>query len=131
MTETRCNTRAAMIENGLLIDVTKTAAEAGFVLPVGITKEAWDDCIKWSDEDTDLQTYQDESGRLWDVLWMSSLAARENRNECDVNVHVYRVPRDGKSRHAQHVCLRMLVGPGDHGEPVIYIDVQDEPLVAA
>lgn len=69
-------TRAQATEDGILIDVTSTAREAGFCCPVAITRAAWADCVKWDETDSKRQTYQDESGRLWDVIWMASVAAR-------------------------------------------------------
>ena len=69
-------TRAQAIEDGMLVDVTETAREAGFRYPVAMTSAAWSDCVAWTDEDTQRQAPQDESGRLWDVLWMAKQAAR-------------------------------------------------------
>jgi Family of unknown function (DUF6573) len=39
---------------------------------------------------------------------------------------LYRVPRDGRSRDAVLVTLKLIVGPGDAGEPVITILLPDE-----
>ena len=61
-------TRAQAIADGVLVDVTKTAKEAGFIWPVAITRSVWENCVALSDEDNDQQTYQDESGRVWDVV---------------------------------------------------------------
>lgn len=67
--------RRQAIEDGMLVDISEMAAEAGFNCPVAITRAAWSDCVKWTEADSNRQTHQDESGRLWDVLWMASLAA--------------------------------------------------------
>jgi hypothetical protein len=56
-------TRAQAIDDGYLIDVSETAREAGFRLPVAITRSTWADCIEWTDADSKRQTYQDEAGR--------------------------------------------------------------------
>jgi len=57
-------TRAQAIADGVLIDVSEMAGEAGFRWPVAITAAAWEDCVAWSDTDNDRQVYQDQSGRL-------------------------------------------------------------------
>ncbi len=64
-------TRAQAIADGVLVDVTETAKEAGFRCPVALTRAAWADCVAWSEADTRRQVPQDEAGRLWDVLWMA------------------------------------------------------------
>jgi hypothetical protein len=56
--------RAEAIRDGVLIDATELAREAGFRYPVALTAAAWHDCVKISP--TDL--VHDETGRLWDVL---------------------------------------------------------------
>lgn len=113
-------TRATAIEDGVLVDVTSTAQEAGFRAPVALTAAAWADCVAWSETDSARQVSQDEAGRLWDVLSMAKLAARL-AGGADLVFELYRVPRGGKGTRARHTQLRMLIGPGDEGEPVITI----------
>lgn len=111
-------TRAQAIADGTLVNVTETALEAGFRIPVAMTAAAWADCVAWSDADSERQTHQDESGRLWDVLWMASLAARRAQGErCPFQL--YRVPRGGRATRPRLTTLHMHIGPGDAGEPVI------------
>lgn len=111
-------TRAQAIADGTLVNVTETALEAGFRIPVAMTAAAWADCVAWSDADSERQTHQDESGRLWDVLWMASLAARRAQGErCPFQL--YRVPRGGRATRPRPTTLHMHIGPGDAGEPVI------------
>ena len=69
-------TRADAIRDGVLVDVSETAREAGFRWPVAMTRGAYEDFVAWSAADSRRQTWQDESGRLWDVLTMARLAAR-------------------------------------------------------
>ncbi len=115
-------TRAQALADGVLVDVSETAREAGFRWPVAMTCTAWDDCVAWSEDDNDRQTHQDESGRLWDVLWMAMNAVRrESGGKSQLLFELYRVPRDGKSREAQLTTLKLIAGPGDTGEPVITI----------
>ncbi len=92
---------------------------------VGLTTAAWADCVAWADADSRGQTPQDESGRLWDVLWMAYLATRRAAG-CQVQVTLFRVPRDGRSRAPRAARLQMHIGPGDQGEPVITIMMPGE-----
>lgn len=119
-------TRAQAIADGVLVDVTRAAAEAGFRLPVAMTAAAWADCVAWSNADGERQTHQDRSGRLWDVVWMASKAARQAQDAARVPFQLYRVPRDGRSIRARLTTLHLHIGPGDDGEPVITILMSDE-----
>lgn len=114
-------TRAQALADGELVDVTTTAAEAGFRTPVALTRAVWADCVEWTDADTKRQTVQDEAGRLWDVLWMCMQTARVAKAESSFFFMVYRVPRGGRAMKAKLTRLKACIGPGDAGEPVITI----------
>ena len=109
-------TRADAIRDGVLIDVTDTAREAGFKIPVALTTAVYEDCVRW-DEAADAA--QDESGRLWDVLWMAMNAARRGSGGDRVTFTMLRV-KPGTDRAGQ-VTLKMIIGPGDTADPVITI----------
>lgn len=117
--------RADAIADGTLIDVTEPAREAGFRLPVALTAAAWADCVEWSAADSQRQTLQDEAGRLWDVVWMASIAARQAQGE-RVAFQLYRVPRGGRATRPRLTTLHLHIGPGDAGEPVITILMPNE-----
>ena len=120
-------TRAQAIEDGVLIDAGNIAQEAGFQWPVAVTSAAWADCVAWSEDDSDKQVHQDESGRLWDVLFMASHAVRTRSGSGDqLLFQLYRVPRDGRSTQAELTTLKLIVGLGDQGEPVITVLLPDE-----
>ena len=120
-------TRAQAIEDGVLIDAGAMASEAGFKWPVALTSAVWADCVAWSEDDSRRQIYQDESGRLWDVLYMASHAIRTSKDSGDrLLFQLYRVPRDGQSTEAVLVTLKLIVGPGDAGEPVITLLLPNE-----
>ena len=114
-------TRQQMLEDGYLVDVTETAKEAGFTLPVALTRTVWEDCVEWNDTDTKRQTYQDVPGRLWDVVSMASFYARANKDKSSILYQIYRVPRGGRGKKARLITLKLVVGPGDKGEPVVTI----------
>jgi len=119
-------TRAEALADGALIDVTETAKEAGFSVPVAVTSAVWADCIKWTDADSERQTHQDEAGRLWDVVFMTMWAAKRAPRGDTVAVELYRVPRGGTGKQARLVRLVAKIGPGDKGEPVLTIMQPDE-----
>ena len=124
-------TRAAAIRDGLLVDVTKTAREAGLALPTAVTRTIWDDCVAWTDEDgRRLRSGggQDEEGRLWDLLHLARHSVRQGANEADaigdssrkVLYDLHRKPRPGRGRK-RRVWVKLVIGPGDGAEPVITI----------
>ncbi len=119
-------TRAQAIEDGVLVDVSKTAKEAGFVYPVAMTSAAWADCVEWSDEDTKRQVPQDEFGRLWDVLWMAKIAVKQGNGGTQLLYPLHCVPRGGKAQKPRLIHLKLVCGPGDTPEPVITIMLPDE-----
>lgn len=114
-------TRAQALEDGALVDVSQVAGEAGFRVPVALTRAVWADCVEWTDTNSRHQTYQDEAGRLWDVLWMAFQRARRARGSDRVGFQLYRVPRGGRGVRPRLVSLDMVIGPGDSGEPVVTI----------
>ena len=120
-------TRAQAIEDGVLVDVSEMARETGFRWPVAMTRAAWADCVAWTETDSHRQVCQDESGRLWDVLWMAFNAIRgAAAGESQIVYPLYRVPRDCKSVEARLTALKLVAGPGDAGEPVVTIMLPGE-----
>jgi hypothetical protein len=117
-------TRQQALDDGFLIDVSSLAREAGISFSVALTQGAWADCVEWSGADSKRQTYQDEAGRLWDVLWMLKLAARRGGSE--IRFQLYRVPRGGRGVKPRLTVLKAICGPGDQGEPVITIMLPGE-----
>lgn len=112
-------TRTQAIEDGVLIDVSETAAELGFRLPVAVTAAVWARCVDWENEEAG----QDEKGRLWDVLWIARLAARGAKEQSKVGYTLRVVQAD---QTVEHVALKMHIVPGDDGEPVITILMTNE-----
>lgn len=114
--------RADAIADGVLIDVSSVASEAGFKVPVALTAEVWEDCVAWTHQDSKRQVLQDEAGRLWDVLWMAFVAARGAQGD-RVSFQLYRVPRGGRGCRPRLTTLQLHIGPGDQHEPVITISL--------
>lgn len=118
--------RADMLADGNLIDVTATAKEAGFKFPTAITRAAWEDCVAWTDADAERTgCYQDVEGRLWDVLYMAMHAAKACRGGDQIKVQLVRVDRHAtpteEGVEPTEVELIMIIGPGDTPEPVLTI----------
>jgi hypothetical protein len=115
-------TRADAIRDGVLIDVSGTAREAGIRWPVALTAAAWGRCVTVPPG----VVCQDEAGRLWDVLTMLRFAVRRSSDgarEVRFGVHVR---NDNRDRTPPLVRLKALCGPGDHGEPVVTVMVPEE-----
>lgn len=118
--------RADMLADGFLVDVSSTAKQAGFRVPVAVTRAVWTDCIEWTAEDSRHQTHQDEAGRLWDVLWMCMCEAKRQRVHASFLFELYRVVRGSGKALPRAVTLKAVIGPGDSGEPVITVMQPDE-----
>ena len=118
-------TRQQALEDGMLVDVTETAREAGFTLPTAVTRNVWERCVRVPDGLEGLG--QSEQGRLWDVLWLASIAARgspangESPDLREFQVSVVESQRpDGSPGHGQH-RLWLHIGPGDTLDPVLTV----------
>jgi len=116
-------TRAGLIEAGHLVEAPAgMAAEAGWTVPVAVTRALWLDMVEWPDSEA---CPQDESGRWWDVLWMSAFAARRNRARGGmVRAGLFRVPRGGMV--AEKVTVEVSIGPGDDGGPAVTLSLPQE-----
>lgn len=116
--------RKQAIEDGVLVDVSSVAKEAGIKFPVALTQAVYEDCVAWSAEDSQRQVYQDEAGRLWDVIWMLRCAVKNGGQE--IRYSLYRVPKGGTGKKARLVTLKAICGPGDDMAPVITIMQENE-----
>lgn len=115
-------TRAEAIADGVLIDVTGTAKQTGFRIPVAVTAAVWAEYVAVPQGVED----QDERGRLWDVLWMLYVAIRSNRDS-GANLH-YRlhVRNDNRAGEPPLVELKAVCGPADDGSPCVTVMLPDE-----
>jgi len=86
-------TRAQAIEDGMFVDVTETAKEAGFKYPVAITRNLYETHIVPTKDQK--KAGQDEQGRLWDTLWMLFVAIKSGKS--DGNMTEYSVLFSGKT----------------------------------
>lgn len=118
-------TRQDAFNEGMLIDASAMAAEAGFRVPLAMTDTVWADCVAWP-EGMKGGWGQSEEGRLWDVVYMAGQAARRARSGggARVTFQVLRVPRGGW--RATKVELVLTIGPGDDGAPVATVMMTTE-----
>lgn len=115
-------TRAQAIADGALFNLTVTAEEAGFRVPVAITSAAWAEAIAWDQDDYS----QDEAGRMWDVLTMARFACAASGEEQRRDYAMVRVPNAKGAEAPEEITLSLHIGGGDHGEPVITIMLPSE-----
>ena len=112
-------TRAQAIDDGVLVDATSLAKEAGFRFPVALTRSVWEQCVTVPTA----VDCQDETGRLWDVLTVLSFAIRSGGSRTDL-LFVVHVKND--RRPPQPVVLKAICGPGDDVSPVMTVMLPDE-----
>ncbi|HZW61351.1 MAG TPA: DUF6573 family protein [Candidatus Babeliales bacterium] len=118
-------TRTQALEDGVLVDVTETAKEAGFKIPVAVTDAIWHDYIEWENV-KNKKAIQNTEGRLWDVLSMLRFACNRFKNESEIMYRLYVVSRDRQAIQPNLVTLKAVIGGGDNGEPVITIMLPNE-----
>lgn len=116
--------RSEALADGFLVDVSELAKQAGFKVPVAMTRAAWSQYVEWTDTDSMRQVHQSQTGRLWDVLVMCMHAARGN-NASGLTFQLKCVPRDGVLS-AVLVRLKATIDGGDDGQPVVTIMLPDE-----
>lgn len=115
--------RADAIADGVLIDVSETAREAGIKFPVAVTEAVWRGYVEVP---SGVQC-QDEVGRLWDILWMLRYAISKgaNTNLLNFALHVRNHNRDSLTQH-DLIDMKAVCGPGDDAAPVITIMLPEE-----
>lgn len=110
-------TRAQALADGVQVEVTKTAQEAGIRFPVFLTRTVYDSFVTVPEG----VTAQDESGRLWDIVWMLRFAILRSKPGTDrVPVALY-VRND--NRKPRLVKLIATCGPVDIDDPAPAITV--------
>lgn len=110
--------RRQAIEDGVLVDVSAMATEAGFLVPVAITATVYAEIV--SPDEAARAIGQSPNGRLWDLLFLLLVRAKTLGPTDDLSQTTYtmRVAEAGKSRD---VTLKAVIGPGDEREPVITV----------
>ena len=65
--------RSQAVADGMQLEVSKVAEEAGIRFPVFLTRAVYDRFVSVPPD----VTGQDEAGRLWDLVWMLRFAIRK------------------------------------------------------
>ena len=114
-------TRKQAVADGVQVEVTKTAQEAGIKFPVFLTRTVFDSFVAVPEG----VTGQDEAGRLWDIVWMLRFAILRSRGGDRVPVALY-VRND--NHRAKLVNLIAQCGPldMDDPQPAITVMMPDE-----
>jgi hypothetical protein len=116
-------TRKQAIEDRTLVDVSETAREAGFKIPVALTRAVWSEFV----EVPEGVVCQDEKGRLWDVVWMCryGIAQAKNRDASEFLFQLH-VRNDNREGEPPLVTLKAVCGPDDDRAPCITIMLPEE-----
>ena len=115
-------TRAQAVADGVQVEVTKVAAEAGIRLPVFLTRTVYDAYVTVPPG----ITAQDEAGRLWDIVWMTRFAILRAKPGVDrLPVALY---MRNDNRAAKLIKLIATCGPLDidDPQPAITVMMPDE-----
>jgi len=108
-------TRCQALSDGVLVDVTALAKEAGFKWPVALTDHLYHSYIVPA---LDLVAEgQSITGRLWDLLQVLRYAIANSKDDTYLQFSVLFVMSPGASPIP--IELISVAGPGDNGEPVI------------
>jgi len=104
-------TRAQAIADGMQVEVSKVAQEAGIRFPFFITRSVYDNYVAVPEG----VTGQDESGRLFDLIWMTRFAILRHRPGGDRMPVALYVRND--NHRAKLVKLIATCGPLDIDDP--------------
>jgi len=113
-------TRKQALEDGVLVDVSTLAKEAGLRYPTAVTAAVWAEYVAVPEDLSD----QDETGRLWDIVWMLALRIRRERPEG--TTLLFQLYVRNCEEQADIITLKSICGPGDDGEPVLTIMLPHE-----
>lgn len=114
--------RKDALDDGVLIDISELAREAGFKLPVAVSDNLYHGYLKPSPELA--KEGQSLNGRLWDTLSVLryTIKASPATDRLSFTVLFVQAP----DAEPAPVELLVVCGPGDSGEPVITIMVPSD-----
>jgi hypothetical protein len=116
-------TRAQAVADGVQVEVTKTAREAGIRFPVFLTRAVFDAYVTVPEG----VEGQDEAGRLWDIVWTLRFAIRKAAAQGLIRVPFALYVRNDNHR-PKLVKLVATVGAldMDDSQPAITVMMPDE-----
>lgn len=114
-------TRRQAIADGVLVDVTDAAREAGFRCPIAVTQTLRANYVAVPAGAAD----QDEAGRLWDLLTVLRYAILKNPfSQDELNFRLFVVTRAGAD--PELVEVKAVYGPDDEGRLCVTLMMPDE-----
>ena len=114
-------TRAQAIEDGVLVDLSDLAGEAGFRFPVAVTRGVWAVLNPTKELEA---AGQDMTGRAWDMLSILSYGIRSASRTDEIRFAPLFMREPGQK--AAPVEMRAKCGPGDDAAPVITVMLKGE-----
>lgn len=114
-------TRAQALEDGVLVDVTAQAREAGIKIPTAMTRAVWNQYVELTPAAR--EAGNDRKGRRWDILWMFRAAVLRQPDACEIYFQLYVVT---DRIEPSLVTLKAICDPGDDGTPVITLLLPQE-----
>ena len=116
-------TRSQAVADGLQVEVTKVAREAGILYPVFLTRAVFDQFVTVPPG----VTCQDEAGRLWDIVWMLRFAIRRSRPGADrIPVALYVRNSDTERPRLIKLIAACSALDTDDPQPAITVMMPDE-----
>ena len=114
-------TRKQAIADGVLIDITETAIEAGFKYPVAVTHAVWNQYIVPSEPLKEMG--QSVQGRLWDMLMILRYYSLRSNGKSEMFFDFIVLNEEMRQKK---IRLKSMCHPGDNLEPVITIMMPNE-----
>ena len=112
-------TRAQAIADGVLVDVSEMASEAGIKHPTAVTAAVWGEFVRVPEG----VEHQDEKGRRWDIVNMFRFATKQSKGGTELHFNLL-VRNDNTA--PKLVTLKAICSPGDTPEPVLTIMLPNE-----
>ena len=115
-------TRSQAVADGVQVEVTKTAQEAGIKFPVFLTRTVFDAYVAVPPD----VTGQDEAGRLWDIVWMLRFGIIRARPGCDRIPVAFYVRNDNRAARLVKLIATCSALDIDDPQPAITVMMPDE-----
>jgi hypothetical protein len=114
--------RMQALSDGVLLDLSELAREAGFRWPLAVTSRLYYEYLVPSLELA--SDGQSLTGRAWDLLNVLKYTIREAKDETFLRFSVLFLMSRGSTPIP--IELISIAGPGDDGEPVLTVLLPDE-----
>ena len=115
-------TRQQAIEDGVLVDVSEMAKEAGFLVGVALTSAVWSRCVDVSPAVEGMTDYD----RVFDILWMCRNCVTFDSVGGEPGLFVIAVRVDHAEKEQPLETLKAALSYDDQGSPCITIMMPEE-----